>query len=141
MADDTRMHRRSGLNRPAGMIDILEREASRTQGKSPCWTSLVWASRKLVDFLYRTSRKPILTKCTSVVGEETMPKPRAADPPDALQPLVAELQQLIEAELLEMVRTLQQAGPDTLFGHTEFQIRGLALKIAAKAYQQRLAQK
>jgi hypothetical protein len=70
-----------------------------------------------------------------------MPPPRAADPEVTPQELVAELQPLIEAELLEMVRTLQQAGPDTLFGATEFKIRDLALQIAAKAYQQRLAQK
>ena len=55
--------------------------------------------------------------------------------------LAAELAQLVEDELLEMVRTLDAATPDTLFGQTEFKIRDLALQIANKAYQQRLAKK
>jgi hypothetical protein len=46
-----------------------------------------------------------------------------------------------EAELLEIARTLLDAEPATLFGATEFKIRDLALKIAAKAYQRRLDQK
>jgi len=55
--------------------------------------------------------------------------------------LAAELAQLAEDELLEMVRTLDAASPETLFGQTEFKIRDLALRIANKAYQQRLAKK
>ena len=55
--------------------------------------------------------------------------------------LAAELAQLVEDELLEMVRTLDAATPATLFGQTEFKIRDLALQIANKAYQQRLAKK
>ena len=46
-----------------------------------------------------------------------------------------------ETELLEIARTLLDAEPATLFGDTEFKIRDLALKIAAKAYQRRLDQK
>jgi hypothetical protein len=41
--------------------------------------------------------------------------------------------------LLKIARTLVEAEPETLFGDTEFKIRDLALKIAAKAYEQRLA--
>jgi len=59
----------------------------------------------------------------------------------ATQQLTDELTQLIEDEVREMVRTLQDAEPATLFGQTEFKMRDLALQIAAKAYQQRLAQK
>ena len=70
-----------------------------------------------------------------------MQEPVSADQDVAARQLAGELAQLVEGELLEMVRTLGDAGPETLFGQTEFKVRDLALKIAAKAYQQRLAQK
>jgi hypothetical protein len=70
-----------------------------------------------------------------------MPEPLPTDQDVATQQLVDELSQLVEAELLEMVRILQEAGPASLFGQTEFTIRNLALRIAAKAYQQRLDEK
>jgi hypothetical protein len=58
---------------------------------------------------------------------------------------VRELAQAIaessEAELLEIARTLLDSEPAALFGATEFKIRDLALKIAAKAYERRLDQK
>ena len=46
-----------------------------------------------------------------------------------------------EEELLEIARTLVAAEPADLFGQTEFKVRELAHKIAAKAYERRLAQK
>jgi hypothetical protein len=53
--------------------------------------------------------------------------------------LAAAIASSTEQELLEIARTLVEAEPQTLFGETEFKIRDLALKIAAKAYEQRLA--
>ena len=53
--------------------------------------------------------------------------------------LAAAIAESTEQELLEIARTLIEAEPETLFGDTEFKIRDLALKIAAKAYEQRLA--
>ena len=70
-----------------------------------------------------------------------MQDPHRVDQEVALQELTEELTGLVEEELREMARTLQEASPATLFGQTEFTLRNLALKIAAKAYQQRLAQK
>jgi hypothetical protein len=70
-----------------------------------------------------------------------MPEPLRTEQDVATQQLIDELTQLVEAEIREMVRTLQEAQPAALFGQTEFTIRNLALKIAAKAYQQRLDQK
>jgi hypothetical protein len=70
-----------------------------------------------------------------------MPEAPRPEPQAAAEALVAELHQLVEAELREMVDILQRAEPATLFGATEFTLRELALKIAAKAYQQRLDQK
>jgi len=70
-----------------------------------------------------------------------MPEKLPPDQDVAAQQLAEELRDAIEGELLEMVQLLQQADPASLFGATEFTIRDLALQIAAKAYQQRLAQK
>jgi hypothetical protein len=55
--------------------------------------------------------------------------------------LAAAIAESSEEELLEIARTLLDSDPAALFGATEFKIRDLALKIAAKAYQQRLDQK
>lgn len=55
--------------------------------------------------------------------------------------LAQAIAEVTEEELLEIARTLATADDAALFGDTEFQIRDLALRIAAKAYQQRLAKK
>jgi hypothetical protein len=55
--------------------------------------------------------------------------------------LAAAIAEVSEEELLEIARTLLEAEPADLFGATEFKIRDLAHKIAAKAYERRLAQK
>jgi len=70
-----------------------------------------------------------------------MQEPPTPTPERATQQLTEELAQLVQDELRAMVRTLQDASPAALFGQTEFTIRDLALQIATKAYQQRLAQK
>ena len=60
----------------------------------------------------------------------------------------AEAQQLAQAiaqaaqdELLQIARTLVAADNTALFGDTEFRVRDLILRVAAKAYQQHLAKK
>jgi hypothetical protein len=55
--------------------------------------------------------------------------------------LAAAITELAEEELLEIAHTLLEAEPADLFGATEFKVRDLAHKIAAKAYERRLAQK
>jgi len=55
--------------------------------------------------------------------------------------LAAAISAVTEEEFLEIARTLVDAEPAELFGATEFKIRDLAHKIAAKAYERRLAQK
>jgi hypothetical protein len=70
-----------------------------------------------------------------------MSKSRRAQQDVASQELLDELAQLTQEELLEMERLLQEADPASLFGNTEFKIRDLALKLAAKLYQRRLDQK
>jgi hypothetical protein len=70
-----------------------------------------------------------------------MLKSRRAEQTIATQQLLDELAELTQEELLEMDRLLQEADPASLFGATEFKIRDLAHKLAAKLYQRRLAQK
>lgn len=68
--------------------------------------------------------------------KETTPERQAQ-----VRELAAAIAESSEQELLEIAATLLDSEPETLFGATEFKIRDLALKIAAKAYQQRLGQK
>lgn len=46
-----------------------------------------------------------------------------------------------EADVLEIARTLIGSTPATLFGANEFKVRDIVLRVAAKAYEQQLAQK
>jgi hypothetical protein len=55
--------------------------------------------------------------------------------------LAQEIAAASEEELLAIADALLTDDPAALFGDTEFKVRELALKIAAKAYQQRLAEK
>jgi hypothetical protein len=69
--------------------------------------------------------------------------------PEPLSPAQeAEAQQLAQAitlaaqdELLQVARLLVGSSNATLFGATEFQVRDLILRVAAKAYQEHLTQK
>ena len=65
-------------------------------------------------------------------------------PPDKqaeVDDLVRAIQQAVNAELNQMAADLVAAADAHLFGENEFRIRALAHKIAAKAIEQRLAQK
>jgi hypothetical protein len=46
-----------------------------------------------------------------------------------------------QEELLQIARTLVASSPGTLFGATEFKVRDVILRVAAKAYEEHLAQK
>jgi len=92
-------------------------------------------------FVHKQEVGPFSEKSPFRVREAILQEPHSAVQDVPTQQLARELGQLIEDELLEMVRTLEQAEPACLFGQTEFKIRALALKIATTAYQQRLDQK
>lgn len=51
------------------------------------------------------------------------------------------IREAVEAEISELAANLATTDDAHLFGKNEFQIRAIALKIAAKAYQQHLARK
>jgi len=70
-----------------------------------------------------------------------MTEARTAEQEAQAQELAAAIAEVSTEELLAMARTLVEADPASLFGHTEFAIRALAHRIAAKAYELRLAQK
>jgi hypothetical protein len=70
-----------------------------------------------------------------------MQEARAAELQAQARELAAAIAEVTEEELLEIARTLVEAEPADLFGAPEFKVRALAHRIAAKAYERRLAQK
>jgi hypothetical protein len=58
-----------------------------------------------------------------------------------VQALAQAIREVTEAEIDELARTLLDTDDAHLFGDTEFKLRGLAHKIAAKAIEQHLARK
>jgi hypothetical protein len=57
------------------------------------------------------------------------------------QQLAQDIARLARDELLQIARALVDADDASLCGDNEFRVRDLVHKVAAKAYQQRLAQK
>jgi len=57
------------------------------------------------------------------------------------QLLAQRIMQAAHKEVLDVARTLVASKTATLFGATEFKLRDQVLQIAAKAYQQHLAEK
>jgi hypothetical protein len=70
-----------------------------------------------------------------------MKESRPADREAQAKELAAAIAEASEEELLAIARALVDAEPADLFGQTEFKVRELAHRIAAKAYERRLAQK
>jgi hypothetical protein len=67
--------------------------------------------------------------------------PLSAEQLAAAQALAQAIRKATDAEIEEMARTLVTSDDQHLFGANEFKLRDLAHKIAAKAYEQHLAQK
>ena len=57
------------------------------------------------------------------------------------QELALAIAQAAQQELLEVARALVGSGTADLFGATEFKVRDVILRVAAKAYEEYLAQK
>jgi hypothetical protein len=57
------------------------------------------------------------------------------------QELAAAIAELAQDDLLEVARTLVATTNATLFGETEFKIRDIVHRVAAKAYERHLGQK
>jgi hypothetical protein len=57
------------------------------------------------------------------------------------QQLARDIAEAAHEDFLRLARTLVGSDDASLFGDTELKVRDLVLKLAAKAYQQHLAQK
>ena len=57
------------------------------------------------------------------------------------QALAVAIAQAAHQDLLHLARDLVRADNASLFGETEFRVRDAILRVAAKAYEQHLAQK
>jgi hypothetical protein len=57
------------------------------------------------------------------------------------QLLAQRIAQAAQDELLQIARTLVGADRRSLFGETEFKVRDVLLRVAAKAYEEHLGQK
>ena len=68
-----------------------------------------------------------------------MKKPLSEAQEVAAKELAAAITEATTQEIQKMAETL--VGSDALFGQTEFAIRDILLRVGAKAYEQRLAQK
>lgn len=71
------------------------------------------------------------------MSSNSLPPDKQAD----VKALAQAIRETTEAEIEELARTLLETDDSHLFGATEFRIRALAHKIAARALEQRLAQK
>ena len=69
--------------------------------------------------------------------QESLPPPQEAQ----AQELAAAIAQAAQEDLLRIARDLVRCDNASLFGDTEFRVREAILRVAAKAYEQRLAQK
>jgi hypothetical protein len=71
-----------------------------------------------------------------------MPTPSpSAEKRAEIDDLEQAIRQAVEAEISELASNLADTDDAHLFGQNELKIRAIALKIAAKAYEQHLARK
>jgi hypothetical protein len=104
----------------------------------------VWASRKLVEFLYTSGedrvedekRIPAFCEATMRNTTELTPEQEAQ-----AQELAEQVTQAIAADVLRMARLLVSKDTRHTFGRTEFQLRDLLHRAGTKVLQTSLAQK
>jgi predicted TPR repeat methyltransferase len=71
-----------------------------------------------------------------------MPTPPVSPEKQAeIDDLERAIQEAVEAEIGQLAANLATTDDAHLFGNNEFQVRAIALKIAAKAYEQHLTRK
>jgi hypothetical protein len=106
---------------------------------------LATGRRRLESWWKICTQRPQLTFWEEIhpfVKDTTMPS--APLPPEKaaeVQALAEAIRQAVNAEVEELASTLAHTDDQHLFGQNEFKLRDLAHKIAAKALEQRLAQK
>lgn len=80
-------------------------------------------------------------KSTTLILEAPMKESLPPAQEAQAQELAAAIAEAARDDLLQIARDLIAADDASLFGETEFRVRGAILRVAAKAYEQRLAQK
>jgi hypothetical protein len=96
----------------------------------------------LVEFLYTKGITDLLAKNLTQETESIMPA--APLPPEKqaeVDDLARAIREAVDAEINALAANLANTDDTHIFGDNEFRIRALAHKIAAKAIEQRLAQK
>jgi hypothetical protein len=96
----------------------------------------------LVEFLYTRGiggpvEQNLVLETESIMLSAPLPPEKQAEVDD----LARAIREAVDAEINELAANLATADDAHVFGDNEFRIRALAHKIAAKAIEQRLAQK
>jgi hypothetical protein len=92
-------------------------------------------------FVHKTAEARFGKKSTISLRENTMKESLSAAQEAEAQQLAQAIAQAAHDDLLAIARALVAADNASLFGATEFKVRDLALRVAAKAYQQHLGPK
>jgi hypothetical protein len=143
--------RRKAKNRAARMRD----RANFFQGDVDCKSLLGSSRTKNVRafrwgvgvskvggiFVHKSGDRRIFEKSTSQLREKAMKQALSAEQEAQAQELAAAIAELAQDDLLEVARTLVATTNATLFGETEFTIRDISHRVAAKAYEKHLDQK
>jgi hypothetical protein len=85
----------------------------------------------------RRSREKSTTLILGTAMKESLPPAQEAQ----AQELAAAIAEAARDDLLQIARDLIASDDASLFGETEFRVRDAVLRVAAKAYEERLAQK
>ena len=121
---------------------ILIQQVRKVKENRDCFQA---GRRRLESWWKICTQRPQLTFWEEIhpfVKDTTMPS--APLPPEKaaeVQALAEAIRQAVNAEVEELASTLAHTDDQHLFGQNEFKLRDLAHKIAAKALEQRLAQK
>jgi hypothetical protein len=96
----------------------------------------------LAEFLYTRGFAALVEENSNQEQESGMSStPRSPEKQAELNDLARSIQQAVDTEINELAAQLADADDAHIFGDTEFKIRALAHRIAAKAVEQRLAKK
>src|SRR5262249_11023822 len=92
-------------------------------------------------FVHKSLEGRFHEKSTSDIRDSAMKQALSDEQEAQARELAQAIAQGAADGLLEIAPALVASDPPSLFGATEFRVRDLALKIAAKAYERRLDQK
>ena len=96
----------------------------------------------MVEFLYTRGIGAPVEENPNLETESIMPSaPLSPEKQAEIDDLARAIHEAVDAEINELAANLLTTDDAHLFGDNEFRIRALAHKIAAKAIEQRLAQK